>query len=189
MRAEATKKLFTVDEYYKITEAGVFPPDTHTELINGEILEMSGMGVPYALAITRANQLFSEALKGKVEVRVQLPLPLNDFNEPEPDLCLVHARREFYETRHPGPHDVFLVLEISASSLRYDRNVKLPIYAAVGVPEVWIEDLAEGALWVYREPFGGAYKTSLRLSRGESVCPLAFPDAVFSVEALLGRAE
>ena len=84
----ATKKLFTVDEYYKMAEAGVLSERVHTELIDGEILEMSPMGVRNASAITRANRLFSESFKDKAEVRVQLPLPVSRFSEPEPDLCL-----------------------------------------------------------------------------------------------------
>ena len=185
----ATKKLFTVDEYYKMAEAGVLSERVHTELIDGEILEMSPMGVRNASAITRANRLFSESFKDKAEVRVQLPLPVSRFSEPEPDLCLVSPNEPSYATRHPGPEHVFLLLEISDSSLRYDRDVKLPMYAAAGVAEVWIEDLPNRTLHVYREPQGGGYKTALQFSGNESVSPLAFPEIAFTVSALIGPLE
>jgi Uma2 family endonuclease len=186
MPTEATKKLFTVDEYYKIAEAGVLSERAHTELIDGEIIEMSPMGVRHAAAITRANRLFSDAFKDKAEVRVQLPLPIGKFSEPEPDLCLVNPNRPSSETQHPGPGDVFLVLEISDSSLRYDRDVKLPVYAASGVAEVWIEDLPHRTLHVYRDPDGRAYKTVLFFSGEDSVSPLAFPGTAFTVSSLIG---
>jgi Uma2 family endonuclease len=185
MRTEATKKLFTVDEYYKIVEAGVFPERVRTELIDGEIIEMSGMGVAHAMAITRANRLFSRAFEDKAEVRVQLPLPLSRFSEVEPDFCLVNARRAAIDIHHPEPADVFLVVEISDSSLRYDRDVKLPVYAAAGVAEVWIEDLPNQILHVYREPSGKLYKTALSLQSGDSVSPLAFGEVSFSVSDLI----
>lgn len=187
MRTEATKKLFTVDEYYKIVEAGVFPERVRTELIEGEIIEMTGMGVAHAMAITRATRLFFRAFGERVEVRGQLPLPLSLFSEVEPDLCLVNADRRGIDAHHPEPADVFLVVEISDSSLRYDRDVKLPVYAAAGVPEVWIEDLPNQILYVYREPFRRQYKVALRFYVGDSVSPTAFPETVFSVSDLLRR--
>ena len=185
MRTEATKKLFTVDEYYKIVEAGVFPERVRTELIDGEIIEMTGMGVAHAMAITRATRLFSRVFGEKAEVRIQLPLPLSRFSEVEPDLCLVNADRRGIDKHHPEPADVFLVVEISDSSLRYDRDVKLPVYAAADVPEVWIEDLPNQILHVYREPFRRQYKGALRFQVGDSVSPDAFPEIVFSVSDLL----
>lgn len=185
MRTEATKKLFTVDEYYKIAQAGVFPEMVHTELIDGEIIEMSGMGVAHAMAITRATRLFSRVFGEKAEVRVQLPLPLSRFSEVEPDLCLVNAVRHGIDTHHPEPADVFLVLEIADSSLRYDRDVKLPVYAAAGVAEVWIEDLPNQTLHVYREPSGRLYKAALHLHAGDAVAPLALPETILTVSDLL----
>ena len=186
MPTEATKKLFTVDEYYKMAEIGVLSERVRTELINGEVIEVSSMGVAHAAAITRANELFSATFPKRAEVRVQLPLRLSLHSEPEPDLCLVKPRPDYYGTRHPVPADVLLVLEISDFSLRYDREVKLPIYAAAGVVEVWIEDLPNRTLHVFREPQGSGYKTALQFRSDESVSPLAFPEVAFAVSALIG---
>jgi Uma2 family endonuclease len=186
MPTEATKKLFTVDEYYKLAEIGVLSECVRTELLEGEILEMSPMGTSHAASIARATESFVVSLSGKADVRVQLPLRLSAHSEPEPDVCLVKPRLDRYGTHHPGPDDVLLVLEISDSSLRYDRDVKLPIYAAAGVAEAWIEDLPNRTLHVYREPQGGGYKTVLQFRSDESVSPLAFPATAFTVASLIG---
>jgi len=184
MPMEATRKLFTVDEYYKLAEIGVLSVCVRTELIEGEILEMSPMGTSHAASIARATELFVLSLRGKADVRVQLPLRLSLHSEPEPDVCIVKPRLDRYGTHHPGPDDVLLVLEISDSSLRYDRDVKLPIYAAAGVAEVWIEDLPNQTLHVFREPHGSGYTTALQFRSDESVSPLAFPEIAFTVSAL-----
>jgi Uma2 family endonuclease len=188
MSTEATKKLFTVEEYYRMAEAGVLPELPRTELVEGEILEMSSMGIPHAMAITRASRRFSRLFDDSVEVRVQLPLPLSRFSEFEPDLCLVRSERPAIETRHPQPADVFLVMEISDSSLRYDRDIKLPIYATAGVPEVWIIDLPNRILHVFREPAGRVYNVVLRLNATDSASTMAFPEIEIAVSDLVGPA-
>jgi Uma2 family endonuclease len=186
MRSEATKKLFTVDEYYRMVEAGILKEGRGTELIAGEIIEMSAMGPRHCAAVNRADESLTLTFKGRALVRVQLPVRLNQFSEPEPDITLVRLRQDFYERRHPLPADVLLVFEISDTSLPYDINVKLPTYAAVRIPEVWIEDLARETLSVFRHPARGAYTTLLELHRGDSVSLLAYPEIAFPVESLLG---
>ena len=186
MQTEATKKLFTVDEYYKMADAGILGEHDRTELIEGEIIEMSAMGARHAAVVTRVNDLFVPLFKGKALLRPQLPLRLNDFNEPQPDVVLLKPRRDCYSSKHPGPADVFLVLEISDSSLKYDRDVKLRIYAAARLPEVWIADLAGDSLLVYRNPSGKGYKTFLSCRRGDTLSCLTFPDVTLAVDELLG---
>ena len=171
-----------------MAEAGVLPERPRTELVEGEILEMSSMGVAHAMAITRANRRFSRLFDDSVEVRVQVPLPLSRFSEFEPDLCLVRSDRSALETRHPQPPDVFLVMEISDSSLRYDRDIKLPVYASAEVPEVWIADLPNRILHVFREPAGRVYNVALRLSATDSVSAIAFPEIEIAVSDLVGPA-
>ena len=186
MPMEATKKLFTVDEYYKLAEVGILSECVRTELIDGEILEMSAMGAFHAAAVARATELFVISLRGKADVRVQLPLRLSLHSEPEPDVCIVKPRLDRYGSHHPGPDDVLLVLEISDSTLRYDRDVKLPIYAAAGVAEVWIEDLPNRTLHAYRQPHDTTYKTALQFAGDQSVALLALPEITFTVSALMG---
>jgi len=188
MREEATKKLFTVHEYYKMAEVGILQDGIRTELINGEIIEMSPMGARHASAVSRLTELLVPALKGKAQLRPQLPLRLNDYNEPEPDLCFVKPRRDHYGMKHPGSGDTLLAIEVSVSSLRYDRDVKSGVYATSRVPEFWIVHLEGDVLLVFREPSKGAYKTALTLHRGESVGALAFPEIPIAVSDLLGPA-
>ena len=186
MRTE-TRKLFTVDDYYKMAEAGVLREPHRTELINGEIIEMTPMGSRQAAVVSRVNEVFISLFKGKALLRPQLPLRLNDFNEPEPDIVLLRPQKDSYSAAHPGPSDVFLVMEISDSSLRYDRDVKLPVYAEARLPEVWILDLAADALLVYRNATRRTYRTHLRFGRDESVSCLRFPQILIEIDELLGR--
>ena len=186
METEAAKKLFTVDEYYKMVDAGILRDDDRVELIEGEIIQMSSMGSRHAAVVTRVTDVLIPFLKGRALLRPQLPLRLNEFNEPGPDIVVLKPRPDFYASKHPGPADVFLVLEISDSSLRDDRDVKLPIYAAMRLPEVWIADLAGDEVLVYREPSGKRYNTSLSFRSGDSISCLTPPQIQLAVDDLLG---
>ncbi|PYS53951.1 MAG: Uma2 family endonuclease [Acidobacteria bacterium] len=186
MRTETTKKLFTVDEYYKMVDVGILQEGDRTELIEGEIIQMSPMGSLHAAVVTGVNDVLVPLFKGKALLRPQLPLRLNEFNEPQPDVVLLKPRQDCYSSRHPGSADVFLVMEISDSSLKYDRDVKLRIYAAARLPEVWIADLAGNVLLVYRDPSGKGYGTSLTFRRGDSLSCSRFPEIQLAVDELLG---
>jgi Uma2 family endonuclease len=186
MQTEATKKLFTVYEYYQMVETGILSQHVRTELINGEVIEMSAMGVRHRAFVNRASDLLIPLFKGKAQISVQLPVRLNDFNEPQPDICFLKPRRDFYATKHPGPSDVFMAMEISDTSLGYDRDIKLGVYAAARIPEVWILDLVNQILLVFRDPSRKAYRTSLSFSRADSVFLSAFPEIPITVSDLLG---
>jgi Uma2 family endonuclease len=185
MQTETTKKLFSVDEYYKMVDAGILSERDRTELINGEIIQVSPMGSRHAAVVTRVTNLLIPLFKDKALLRPQLPLRLNKFNEPEPDIVLLKHRQDCYSSGHPGPSDVFLVVEISASSLRYDRDVKLPIYAMSRLPEVWIVDLRQESVLVNRDPGDRGYATLLHLERGAKVSCLAFPDIELDLNDVL----
>ena len=186
MRIEATKKLFTVDEFYRIIETGIFPEGQRVELIDGEIIEMSPIGTRHAGCVNRANTFFTEAFGRNAIVSIQNPLRLSEFTEVLPDVVVFKPRADFYVSERPTPADVFFLVEVADTTLRYDRNVKVPRYAAAGIAEVWIEDLKGDSLLVYRDPAEKTFKTSLTLHRGDSVSPLAFPAVKFKVEDLLG---
>jgi Uma2 family endonuclease len=186
MRTEATKKLFTVDEYYRMGEAGILPEAVRTELINGEIIEMSAMRARHAGGIARVNDVLLPLFKLKALLRPQLPLRLNNFTEPQPDLCVVKVRGDYYASEHPSPEDTFLAIEVSDTSLSYDRDVKSKVYAEAGIPEFWIVDLVNSELLVFRGPSGGTYRTALALRHGDTVSPSTFPDISIDVADLLG---
>lgn len=161
-------------------EAGILREDERVELIEGEILEMAAAGSRHAAGVKRLNRLFSR-LGDRAVVSVQDPLQLSETSVPEPDLVLLRPRPDFYASGHPTPGDVFLVVEVSDTSLAYDRDVKLPLYAEAGVPEVWLVDLVERTVWVCRNPGGRRYQDVRPVGRDERLAPLAFPDLTLPV--------
>src|SRR5262249_21192817 len=160
-------------EYYRMADAGILRPTDRVELIEGEVVEMSPIGDRHAIAVNRANMVFARGLGDKVVVSVQNALRINPYNEPQPDVVLIRAREGFYGIQHPRPDDVILLIEISDTTVRYDRNVKLPIYARSGIREVWIVDLNEKSIHIHREPSNSIYGVVETKTRGESLSPQA----------------
>ncbi|PYR98256.1 MAG: Uma2 family endonuclease [Acidobacteria bacterium] len=186
METEVTKKLFTVDEYHRMAEAGIFHPEARLELIEGEIIEMSPPGIRHIACVNRANAVFTSRLAGKAMVSVQNPLILSRYTEPQPDIVLAKPRADFYAEKWLSSEDTFLAIEVSDSTISYDRNRKMSLYARARVRELWIENLREGVILVFRDPRGNGYKTCLTFQRGQSFSPSAFPEVTFTVEELLG---
>lgn len=184
MQTEATKKLFTIDDYYRIAETGVFAPDDRVELIEGEILEMSPIGPRHAACVNRLTRAF-RPIDDRAVLSVQNPTHLNLYNAPQPDLLVLKPREDFYAGGHPVPEDVLLAVEVSETTLRYDQRVKVPLYARTGIREVWVVDVTADRLYVYRDARDGAYQAVSTLGRGESVAPVAFPDFVLKVDSIL----
>jgi Uma2 family endonuclease len=173
-----------VGAYYKMAEAGILTRDDRVELIDGEIIDMNPIGSPHAALVKRLNRLFARAaVEGMVLVSIQDPLRLDAFNEPHPDLMLLRPRADVYRAAHPGAADVLLLVEVSDSSLAYDRGRKLALYTKFGVPEVWIVDIARSAVEFYRQPQDGAYASTGRLTSG-SLAPDLVPAVALDVAAL-----
>jgi Uma2 family endonuclease len=186
MAAEVTKKLFTVNDYYSMAEAGIIGPDERVELVEGEIIQMSPIGHRHGVRVVRASTMFFEAFGRKAVISTQGTLRLNKRTEFEPDLVVFKPRADFYASGRAKPADVLLVVEMADSSLSSDRKIKIPLYAAAGIPEVWIQDIENDLLLVYRDPREENYATSLELQRNESVSPNAFPEIRFSIDDLFG---
>ena len=146
------KHRLTVGEYYRMAETGILAPDARVELIEGEIIDKSPIGSMHAGQVSRLAEIFTLALVERAIVRVQSPLALDDYNEPEPDISLLRYREDFYTGGHPRPEDVWLVVEVADTTLKYDRGVKLPLYAAHGIPEFWLLDIPDKRLLVHRDP-------------------------------------
>ena len=188
MRVEAPKKLFSVDEYYRMAEAGILGPEDRVELIDGEIIEMSPIGARHLGCVNRVNELFTEVFRARAVVSPQNPVRLSNYTEPEPDIALLKFRPDFYASKTPAAEDALLLLEVSDTTLQYDRDVKLPRYAAAGIPEVWIANLQEDLLLVCRDPSPDGYKTCVTLAQGAIVSVAAFPEITFRAKDLLGFA-
>jgi Uma2 family endonuclease len=186
MSTEVIKKRFTVDEYYRMAEAGILRPEDRVELIDGEIIQMSPIGQRHAARVNRANSLFIKAFGDKAVVSPQNPVQLSDWTEPQPDIVVLKARSDFYESKKPTPRDVLFLMEISDTTLRYDMKIKLPYFAAALIPEVWIQDINGDSLHIFREPQESTYATSMQLTRGDLVHPLAFPEIRFLIDDLFG---
>jgi Uma2 family endonuclease len=179
-------RLFTVEEYHRMGEAGILGEDSRVELIEGQIIRMNPISPLHAGRVNRLTELLWAHFSGKVIVRVQNPVRASHISEPQPDLCLLRLRADYYEGSHPEPSDVFLLIEVADSSLEYDRSVKASLYAATGMPELWIVDLNRRQLESFRVPGPDGYSEVRTVSPGEHLAPLAFPEVALAVRDILG---
>ena len=186
MTVQLLRRRFTVDEYHRMGQAGILGEDDRLELLEGEIVEMAPIGSRHQATVDRLTRLFSGRMADAVLVRVQGPVRLAEDSEPQPDVTLLRLRDDFYATAHPGPEDVILLVEVSDSSIEYDREVKLPHYARQGIPEVWIVDLDKDAIEVYTEPTVEGYRGVSQLGRGQTLSPQHFPPLELAVDQVLG---
>jgi len=170
-----------------MAETGVLRPDARVELLNGEIIDMSPIGPFHGGVVGRLTRLFTMLSKDRWLVWPQNPLRLGEDSEPEPDVMLLKPSPDDYTNRHPRPEDVFLLVEVSDASLTTDLERKLPAYGRAGVAEVWIVDLNDEALEIYREPRVDGYASKTVLRAGDQARPAAFPDAAVDVAELLRR--
>ena len=186
MSARLTTRRFTVDEYHRMAEAGVLRGDDRVELLDGQIVVMTPIGSPHAAAVARLGALFSASAAGRAIVWVQNPIVIGLHWEPQPDVCLLRPRDDFYARAHPRADDVLLVVEVADTSGEDDRQRKLPAYARAGIPEAWLVDLAHQVIEGYREPGAEGYQVVKTFKRGEELVTLAFPVVPMSVEQVLG---
>ena len=147
----------SVDDYYRMAEIGILAADQRVELIDGEIIDMPPPGTLHAATVHRLIGIFVHAVGDGAIALVQNPVRLTEYSEPQPDLALLRPREDFYAQHHPRPADVLLIVEIAATSLRYDRETKRPLYAAHEIPEFWLVDLAGKRLVRHRAPQRSAY--------------------------------
>lgn len=178
----------TVDEYYRMAEVGLLAPDARVELIEGEIIEMPAIGSRHASCVRRLNALLVQAVGNAAMVSVQDPVRLDDWSEPEPDLMLLRPRDDFYARSHPTAHDVLLLIEVSDTTARYDREIKTQLYAQHGVPEVWMIDLDHACVRFFRRPTADGY-ADVSTSNSPGVTPVGLlPDVLIDLSPLLSGA-
>ncbi len=177
------QRTFTVEEYHRMGEAGVFGPDERVELIWGVIRELSPKGRRHSVAVGPATNLFVRRLEGRAGVQIRDAITLvGGRSEPEPDI-VVNSSPDLRELR--TEKSPLLVIEVSDSSLRFDRDQKAQIYAKGDIPEYWVVNLVNDVLEVFRDPKDGAYQTKLVLKPTETISPLSFSDLEIAVSDLI----
>jgi Uma2 family endonuclease len=187
MSVQLERRYFNVDEYSRMSEAGIFSPDDRVELIEGEILKMSPIGSLHAACVDRIVNTSLVQLAGRgVIIRVQSPIVLDNYSEPQPDISLLRSKADFYAYEHPKPVDVLMVIEVADSSVEIDRSVKIPLYAQAGIPEVVIVVLPEELVEFHAEASGGQYQKVKILQRGDYLESASIPNFRLSVDNILG---
>jgi len=165
-------------------EAGILHEDDRVELIEGELVEMTAIGTRHFSCVNRLNRLLVMNVGDEAIVSVQNPVRLNEHTEPQPDLTVIRPRD--YRLSLPGPEDVLLLIEVSDTTLAYDRGVKLPLYARAGIKEVWIIDLPGETIERYTDPLEESYRRADRLRRGQRLESISLPGPTPSVDEVLG---
>ncbi|CAN1209000.1 Putative restriction endonuclease domain-containing protein [Tumidithrix helvetica PCC 7403] len=178
------KFTFTTQQYHLMHEAGVFSEGDRLELIHGEITTMSPIGRKHATCVARLTKRFELKLGDRTIIWAQNPIRLDDKSEPQPDLAILKFRDDFYEAELPTPSDVLLIIEVADSTISYDREVKAPLYASAGIPELWLFDVNQKAIEAYSQPSPAGYKQMYRYDEGDTLSVLAFPDVTFTWKEL-----
>ncbi|HJZ68901.1 MAG TPA: Uma2 family endonuclease [Blastocatellia bacterium] len=186
MSTQIERRWFSVDEYYRMIDAGILSEDDRVELIDGEVFEMSPIVKDHAACVKRTNELFGRVVRRRAIVSVQDPVRLSDFSEPQPDIALLKRRPDFYRSGHPTPAEVLLIVEVGDATIEYDRRVKVPLYARSGIPEVWLVDLVGDLIEIYGQLVNGRYQSFREARRGDALTLGALPKFVVAAEEILG---
>lgn len=179
-----TRRKITASEFHRMGEAGILGEDDRVELIEGDLIEMAPIGFKHAGIVARLTKLLIVKVPNNTVVWTQNPVRLDDFTEPQPDICLLRLRSGDYLDAFPGSGDLLLAIEAADSSLDYDRTAKLRLYAQNGIPEAWIVNLNEKRLECHAFPENGGYRQSEHFGTGQSVAPAAFPQATIDLADL-----
>ncbi|MBK7872485.1 MAG: Uma2 family endonuclease [Saprospiraceae bacterium] len=169
MAVQIKRQLFTVEDYYKMADVGILKPEDRVELIKGEIIKMSPIKSFHAGIVNFLNRTLIKQLSNKVSICIQNPVNIDKHSEPEPDVVVAKFRKDDYRHQHPRPEDIFLVIEVADTSIKLDRQVKLPLYAEAGIPEYWIVNLKEQQVEIYSQPIDKEYTITRVAFVGETI--------------------
>jgi Uma2 family endonuclease len=186
MESWPQRHRITVRDYHRMAEIGVLAADARVELIDGEIIDMAPIGRDHQSIVDRLNRLFVRAVGDDAIVRVQGSIRLSEWSEPEPDVVLLAPRPDFYRGAFASGEDALLVVEVSDTTLRYDRDVKAPLYARHGVPEVWVIDVEHEALLIHGELRDGGYARHATQVRPGAAIAERLPHVTLDLSALFG---
>lgn len=185
MAFQLARRRFTVADFEQMVQSGILMEDDRVELIAGEIVEMAAIGQRHAGCINRLTRLLVQLFSNGAVVAGQNPLIIGDEHAPQPDIMVLQPRADDYAHHHPIPADVLLLIEVADSSIRFDRRVKLPLYATAGISEVWLVDLNAGRVERHTEPADGGYRIVRRFRRGQRVASITLPQLVLAVDTIL----
>ena len=183
--AAFTLRKWTVKEYHKLGEFGIFNPEERLELIEGNIIKISAKGTLHAAATRRTATLLHNLLGNQAAVYNKSPIALDDYSEPEPDIALVRIDPFDCATHHPTPSEVYLIIEVADSSLTFDREIKAKIYARSGIADYWVLNVGDRQLHVFREPTENGYQSEVILGETGSISPIEFPAFNIAIQAML----
>ncbi|CAN1210460.1 Putative restriction endonuclease domain-containing protein [Tumidithrix helvetica PCC 7403] len=179
---------FDVEQYQLMGKAGIFHPEARLELIEGEIVIMTPIGLRHAVTINRLARFFNNAVQSEGVISIQNPIRLPDYSEPQPDITILLPRDDFYAGKFPQAEDTLLLIEVADSSLKYDRTTKLSLYAEYSIPEYWIANLESDILEIYRQPQNKSYlQQTLIDSSVISFSPIAFPKITMTLKDIYGQ--
>jgi Uma2 family endonuclease len=184
MAAQVTHWQFTVGDYARMRETGIFSEDDRVELIDGEVRPMTPIGPLHAAIVNRLTRLLGQYLGTTAIVSVQNPVRLSNYSEPQPDVMVLRPRQDFYAKAHPQPEDVWILIEVADTTVAYDRDEKLPRYAAAGVPEVWLIDVSRQAIEQYSEPGQDRYHAMHLVERDQTLQAKTVPGLRLAVASL-----
>ena len=179
-------KRFRVEDFRRMTEAGILPEESGWEIIDGYLIDKMSIGSKHASTVKRLNRKLTRLFDDKVIISVQDPIHIDEFNEPEPDIMLLKPREDFYAENHPIPQDVLLLIEVSDSTVEYDRKYKKTLYAAAGIVEFWIVNLPDETVECYSSLKNGTYHLARISEKGETVESNSVENLKLSVEEILG---
>jgi Uma2 family endonuclease len=185
MKLAHRKHQFTISEWHKMGKYNIFEPHARMELIEGEIIDMAPIGPSHGGRVKRLNHLFSRQLGDSAIIGVQDPIQIRDDSEPEPDLAILRPEPNFYTERHPKPDDILLLIEVSDTTINYDRDKKVPLYANNGIVEFWLVDLGEETIEIYLEPHPQGYAQKRIAKSGEILVPSQLPQVTMAVSDIL----
>ncbi|MEL6458422.1 MAG: Uma2 family endonuclease [Cyanobacteria bacterium J06621_15] len=178
-------RLWTVKEYHRMAEAGIFDEDERVELLEGKIIWMSAIGTAHRSAVGRTNKYLQKHLGDKAWVSIQDPIQLDDYSEPEPDIAVVKIDQLDYADHHPTPDEVYLVIEVADTTFKKDSETKGKAYAAAGIIDYWVLDVIKRQLHVFREPSENGYKSEVILKDNDVVSALNFSDLNIDISEML----
>ncbi len=186
MQLESLRRSFSVREFHRMGEIGIFGPDEQEELLDGQLIAVPPMGERHWSLVSRIHRVLAQRTAGRATVVAQLPVVLAGDSEPLPDVAVLRYDPRDYEAGKPSVADIFVLVEVADSSLTLDRTTKLRLYERARVPAYWIVNVREGTIASHHDPHADGYRVVHEYGRDELIDLPGFPDVIITVEELLG---